>query len=291
MEERKTNEELLAEANKQIEELRNQYAQVATEIENLMKQNNQAPVQDYQQRLNTLLQKRDLINEKVSPILESQRVYQSIIDNKKKEEHKAVLSQVERILNYRITDTAGYEYNSELKAPQVLAKDKSTLREEQGRITIQLDNMYYDGQLDMKTWQTMKSHIRTEFDEMIKNAPAPVQTQNNNSQQNQQSQNSNSQHGTYSEQAEHMNGYSGSFNRKFKSVDETTNDILHSRSEEEIEQMRIQLEREQLKEKYGLSDDMLDEIIRQQQMLEFQNNQADNIEQTEQIEHTGHRMR
>lgn len=170
----KTSEDYLAEYTEKLNELRTKYGQIAKEIEDLMIRNIQSPISNYQQQLDLLLQQRDLINDQMEPLMHGQQLHQDAINRKKEEEHNKIISQVERLLNTRVTSTAGYEYDQQLKAPQTLLKDTSTLRQEQRKINQQLDELYYDGQLDHKVWQAMKKEIRIEYDKMIASAPKPI---------------------------------------------------------------------------------------------------------------------
>lgn len=167
--------------------MRIKYRQVANEIENLMIKNSQSPIADYQKQLENLISQRDLINERMEQTNSSRKTYEWIIQNQKETEHKNRIGQVERLLGIQITSNAGFIYDNELQVPRSVSKDTSTLRQEQGKINQQLDELYYDGKIDIKTWQTMKSEIGKEYDKMITSAPKPV----NQAQSNTQSSNVN----------------------------------------------------------------------------------------------------
>ncbi len=183
----KTDAEYLAEYTEKLDELRIKYRQVANEIENLMIKNSQSPIADYQKQLENLISQRDLINERMEQTNSSRKTYEWIIQNQKETEHKNRIGQVERLLGIQITSNAGFIYDNELQVPRSVSKDTSTLRQEQGKINQQLDELYYDGKIDIKTWQTMKSEIGKEYDKMITSAPKPV----NQAQSNTQSSNVN----------------------------------------------------------------------------------------------------
>ena len=52
---KKTPQERLSEINNELGNLRQQYGQIASRIETLMKQNSVSPIANYQQQLNLLL--------------------------------------------------------------------------------------------------------------------------------------------------------------------------------------------------------------------------------------------
>ncbi|UKI26446.1 MAG: hypothetical protein L6V91_06565 [Bacilli bacterium] len=73
-------------------------------------------------------------------------------------------------------------------------KDTATLRREQGAINKQLEQLYYDGELDLKTYNSMKMEVLREYDSMVAKAPKPTQppTRDESSFTQQQEQKSNS---------------------------------------------------------------------------------------------------
>lgn len=173
---KKTPEELLVDINKEIEELRQKYVEIAKQMESLMQRNAQSPISNYQQQLDVLIKRRDSINEAMSGLKSSQETYQSIIDYAVEEKHNAVIGQIERLFSTRIKGTAdtGRFIKTDMGMfPQMDLKDKSTLRNEQGNINKRLDELYYDGQLDIKTWQTMKTEVGKEYEKLIAKAPTP----------------------------------------------------------------------------------------------------------------------
>lgn len=174
VEERKTTSELLNEYNQQLAELQTKYGVIAKQMEDLMQQNALNPIANYQDRLNALIQQRDKISKEMEPVIHSQSTFQQAVDYEKEQEHKAVISQVERLLSTRIkgtSDTGKFIQTDIGMFPQMDMKDKSTLRDEQESICKQLDALYYNGQLDIKTWQAMKSEVNKEYEKLIAKAP------------------------------------------------------------------------------------------------------------------------
>lgn len=141
-----------------------------------MKQNATTPIANYQQQLNALIQQRDTLSSKISEQMSTQKTYQTIVDYEKEEAHKATIWQVEQLLGIRITNTAGMEVDPNRfgGVPQAIAKDTNVLSQELGNINQQLETLYYDGQLDLKTYQTMKKAVRDEYNKFSKEAPKPV---------------------------------------------------------------------------------------------------------------------
>lgn len=167
-------QEELGKLNEQMDSLRTQYGIITTQMENLMMRNQQTPISNYQQQLDTLMQQRDSISEQMTMTSSSQKTYQWIIDDEREKHHKAVISQVERLLSTHITSTAEFVYDSNLQMPRAVSKSSSSLRQEQGAINKRLEELYYNGQLDLKTYQAMKNEIRIEFDKMVARAPKPT---------------------------------------------------------------------------------------------------------------------
>lgn len=168
-EQREKNKEIqekLAKINQQIESLRQQYGVIVTQMEDLIERNAQSPIPNYHEQLNSLMQRRDLLNENIDRQMNIQRIYQNIIIYDDEAKHQSVVSQVERLFNIRITDTASYDVDPQQYGgvPKVVLKDSATLRKEQNTINQKLEKLYYDGQLDLKTYQSMKTEIAREYD-------------------------------------------------------------------------------------------------------------------------------
>ncbi len=290
MMENRTSESFLAEYTRKIEKLREQYEKVAHQMEELMKRNAQNPISSYREQLNKLIEQRDDIINQMDPLIESQRFYQHDIEMKKEAEHKAIISQVERLLDTRITDTSIFEYDRQLKVPRVFVKDSSTLRTEQGLINKQLDDLYYDGQLGNKRWQEMKKAIREEYDKMIKNAPQP-QSQTPPSDPGHQSSN----------QTPSSNKFTESFDRRYRPANSHEKEPIESEKEnpsEDRRDTRRAIWQQAIEEKYGTEYPTFDleEILRQQEMNELQRQrefdemQRQQMENMESPEHPGRRI-
>ncbi len=167
----KSLQEKLSDINKQIEGLREQYGVVATQMENLMKMNQQNPIPNYQEQLANLLSRLDQIGSKISSFIESKRVLEEDIKRQEQFKHNKIISQVEKMLSTRITSTAGYEYDDRLKEFKALSKDVSTLIKEQAIIFQQLEQLYYADSIDLETLNSMKTEVLKEYNEMVAKAP------------------------------------------------------------------------------------------------------------------------
>ena len=165
------NQEKFNQITKQVEELKIQYGRVATQIENLMIENSKTPIPNYQEQLNKLMAQRDSISKQMRIPMTLQREYQNIIDEEKRIKHKNVIFQVERLLGIHITPIAGCVYDNNLKMLRQILKDTNTLRQEHGTINKQLNQLFDDGKLDLKTYNEMKIEIIKEFNEMISKVP------------------------------------------------------------------------------------------------------------------------
>lgn len=170
----KSPQEKLVDVNKELIGLRQQYSVIAEQIEELMKRNQQSPVPNFQEQLNGLISKRDKISEDMRNPIWRQQTYEKIIRDQEETRHKAILFQVERLLSMHITPIAGFDYDNELKVPRALAKDTSQLSIEQGQVIQRLNELYFDGELDLKAKQDMVLEVIKEYEKMKKTAPKPI---------------------------------------------------------------------------------------------------------------------
>lgn len=171
----KTPQERLTDINKQLEQLRQQYGVIGKQIEDLMIKNQQSPIPNYQEQLAKLISQRDAISSSMTTQSSSKKTYEWVVQNERETEHKNKIAQVERLLGIRITSNAGFVYDNELQVPRSVSKDTATLRREQGAINKQLEQLYYDGELDLKTYNSMKMEVLREYDSMVAKAPKPTQ--------------------------------------------------------------------------------------------------------------------
>lgn len=166
--------------NQQLKFLQEQYGAIAKQIEQLMKHNSESPVDNYQEQLNLLISKRDMINTEMGPIISSHDHWKQIYDEEQNRKRTVELNnnirEVEQLLDIRINPTAIYEYDSETKQSKQILKDTSGLSKEQGIIIKKLDQMFYDGDLDAKSCNKMKIAVIHIYNEFIKRALGSTKT-------------------------------------------------------------------------------------------------------------------
>ena len=294
MEERKTASELLKEYNQQLAELQVKYGAVAKQMEDLMRQNASTPIPDYQDKLNSLIQQRDIISKEMEPVIHSQRTFQQTVDYEKEQEHKAVISQVERLLSTRIkatTDTGRFVQTDMGMFPQMDVKDTSMLSKEQGQVIQRLNDLWLDGEIDLKSKQKMVMEVIKEYQKMIKSAPKPIQKKTEDDNQRENNPNAPS---TNSNEQQYQNKYGYSemneeererFNARYQT--QTTSNKKENTEKKKLEEERRDLRRKQFGERMkqmGIDRDQMldmDELFRQQQIIEEMNREREEIEQIE----------
>lgn len=293
------NQTRLNEINQELTQTRQQYGAITQQMELLMKRNSETPIPNYQQQLDMLMKQRDSLTQTISEQMSTQKTYQNIIDYEKEQKHKATISQVERIMGIRITDTAGMAVDPNMYGgvPQALAKDTSTLRDEEGYINKTLEGMYYEGQLDIRTYQEMKAAVRKEYESFIKTAPKSIQQESDVASQTINPQQSNTpQPNTQTPTPERVEIIDplDELRRKhgyFDMMSEAERMEFDEKIEKAKQQVDIDDKRKRFKEIAGeMADETvfdLDAILRQQQLEEIARQQA---EQVEPVERTGRRM-
>lgn len=281
---KKTPQEKLTDINNQLEQLRQQYGVIGKQIEDLMIKNQQSHIPNYQEQLARLIIQRDAISSSMTTLGSSKKTYEWVVQNERETEHKNKIAQVERLLGIRITSNAEFVYDNELQVPRAVSKDTATLRREQGAINKQLEQLYYDGELDLKTYNSMKIEVLIEYDSMVAKAPKPTQqpTRDESSFTQQQEQNPTPVQHPYINPTVRKKVEE----RKSQTQDREMND------RKKLEEQRRELRRKQFEERartMGLDLDQivnLDSLFMQQEIIEQQA-----IEETEELEeHQGMMM-
>ena len=165
--EEKSYKELLEEVNKKLERLMRLYNIYGNKIENLMFHNAQYPIENYQQQLNHLIKEKDSISDEISNCWSLKNAYEWYINNNNENDHKNIISQVEKLLGIKISIVDRYVCSEEYKAPVIIAKDELVLREEQFIIYQKLQELYYAGDIDIKTYNNMKAEVSKEYEYLI----------------------------------------------------------------------------------------------------------------------------
>ena len=292
----KTSAQYLQEYNQKLKYLQEQYGLVATQIEKLMQHNSQSTVADYQQQLKDLTAQRDMISDEMSPIIESQRLWQRTVEEEKQREHQATISQVEKLLGIHIDPVAEFVYDNELKAPRRILKDTSRLAQELGLNKRKLEQLFYDGKLDMKSYNKMTIAIINEYHQMQKSAPKPKTTAPPSKDDDEffqrQEQNPTPVPQPYRQEVKH--------HTEKKEVEHKSQSTSHQHTEKSQDRKKLEEERRDLRRKQfeerakamGIDTSKvanLDEIFRQQQMIEQQRLMQEQ-EEIEEIEHHGMSM-
>ena len=100
--------------------------------------------------------------------------FEEITPEQKQLRHKGLISQVEQLLGIQITSVAGFVYDNDLQVPRKFLKDTSILGQECGTIIKRLEQLFYEGNLDFKTYNDMKLAIFKEYRNMASKAPKPT---------------------------------------------------------------------------------------------------------------------
>lgn len=275
--------ELLNEYNKQLAELQTKYGTISKQMEDLMKQNASSPTSDYQEKLNTLIQERDKISKEMEPVVKSQRNLQQAVNFEKEQEHKAVISQVEKLLSTKIkatTATGRFVKTDRGMFPQMDIKDSLTLIKEQGQIVQSLNDLYFNGEIDLRSKQKMTIEVIKEYQKMIKDAPRPSldKTGADNQKENKPNvPNSNDEEQEY----RHKYGYD--------MMSEDEKEIFEERLRQQREKEKLEEERElngyqfgeKIEQEETYKDKMfdMDELFREEQIIEEINREQEEIHQ------------
>lgn len=230
--------------------------------------------------LNTLIRERDKISKEMEPVVKSQRNLQQAVDFEKEQEHKAVISQVEKLLSTKIkatTATGRFVKTDMGMFPQMDIKDSLTLIKEQGQIVQSLNDLYFNGEIDLKSKQKMTIEVIKEYQKMINDAPRPSLDKTGADNQKENKPNVANSNGK-EQQYRHKYGYD--------MMSEDEKEIFEERLRQQREKEKLEEERElngyQFEEKTetdkGKMFDM-DELFREEQMIEEINREQEEIHQ------------
>lgn len=183
-------EETLKAVELDIVNLRNRASLINQEIEKYMSDETIKRDSNYQNKLNELLQKRDELYSQSEQLMEYKRTLESNIKHTRQTERKNKISQIEKLLGIQITDQKGYTVENGMNVPKIELKTKQELVIEQGSIFRKIDELYDEGEIDLKTKQDIQNVIRSEYERMINNAPQVSVT---NQKTNEESQNNNTE--------------------------------------------------------------------------------------------------
>lgn len=165
---------MLSAIAEELNKLREQCKVVITQIETLMEQNRKNMIANYQEQLNILIEERDSLYVSISDKMRAYESLESIIKQAQEQKQSAVLHQIEKLLNIEIKDSEETTVieNAFGKFLKDEIKDVSKLLEEQKNIIKKLEELYYNGQLDLTSYQEMKNAINTEYAKFVKKSQA-----------------------------------------------------------------------------------------------------------------------
>lgn len=239
--ERKTLSDFSKEYSEKYNVLCAKYVEILGIMNNLMQQNEKTSIPDFQEKLNSLKKQKEAINKEMNPIIKCRQLIQQAVNQEMEKEHTRTIFQVENLLNTVITPDSGeYEYDHQLDVLNALKKDSSILREEKETIKRQLTQLYRDKKLELNTYNKMRLAVIEEYNRLIAKV-SRLHEQNN--------LNSNSENTSVS--------YTGQ-------LDKSKSKVVNNKN------MNQTLENERTNKKFDISDDMLDEILRQEQALDMQ---------------------
>lgn len=172
----KENTEVIAEVNKDLITKRQDYGVIATQIEELMIQNQKSLLPDYEQRLALLIQQRDEISKNINELMNYQATLQNNINYDEEQKLNNSIFQVEKLLGINITAIDNYVVDLQRVGgtPQAISKSTMELLKEQSIIIEQLDDLWFSGKLDLKRANRLKSAVRTKYQQMITLASKPT---------------------------------------------------------------------------------------------------------------------
>lgn len=278
--EQSTDSELPSEYDKQLAELQAKYGTISKQMENLMQQNASNTIPNYQERLNTLIRERDKISKEMEPVVKSQRNLQQAVDFEKEQEHKAVISQVEKLLSTKIkatTATGRFVKTDMGMFPQMDIKDSVTLIKEQGQTIQGLNDLYFNGEIDLKSKQKMTIEVIKEYQKMIKDAPRPSLDKTGADNQRENKPNVSNSNGK-EQQYRHKYGYDMMSEDEKEIFEEM---LSQEREKEKLEEggdsNKYQFEEKTETDKGKMFD--MDELFREEQMIEEINREQEEIHQ------------
>lgn len=278
--EQSTASELLSEYDKRLAELQVKYGTISKQMEDLMQQNASSPTSNYQEKLNTLIQERDKISKEMEPVVKSQRNLQQVVAFEKEQEHKAVISQVEKLLSTKIkatTDTGRFVKTDMGMFPQMDMKDSVTLIKEQGQTIQSLNDLYFNGEIDLKSKQKMTIEVIKEYQKMIKDAPRPSLDKTGADNQRENKHNVPNSNGK-EQQYRHKYGYDMMSEDEKEIFEEM---LSQEREKEKLEEggdsNKYQFEEKTETDKGKMFD--MDELFREEQIIKEINREQEEIHQ------------
>lgn len=219
----------------------------------------------------------------MEPVVKSQRNLQQAVDFEKEQEHKAVISQVEELLSTKIkatTATGRFVKTDMGMFPQMDIKDSLTLIKEQGQIVQSLNDLYFNGEIDLKSKKKMTIEVIKEYQKMIKDAPRSSLDKTDADNQRENNPNVSSSN---DEEQEYRHKYG------YDMMSEDEKEIFEERLRQQREKEKLEEERdlngyqfgEKIEQGETYKDKMfdMDELFREEQIIEEINREREEIHQ------------
>ena len=140
-----------------LKQLKEEYDKIEKQISSLERFSKEHAVINYQAKLNNLTKQRDDILKLMNELMEQLKKK----DSTKVQSHGDVINQVEKLLGISIKANG----------------NKTTLLQDKIRVYKQLEQLYKDGKIDIRTYTQMKKEVIIEYDDMIAVAPVEERAQ------------------------------------------------------------------------------------------------------------------
>lgn len=157
IEQKKTPEDELRNINASLAYSRKSYNNIATRIENLMKQKQSNPNISVDDELAELIERRDALLNSMSSDIRSYEYYEDLI-------RTGAIHDLESTLDIRITDISGYDVRGNVPIEIKKTAEELTSEAEMHRYTV--DRMFYSGKIDKTRYEELKSKISYVYDNM-----------------------------------------------------------------------------------------------------------------------------
>ena len=140
-----------------LKQLKEEYDKIEKQISSLERYSKEHTVINYQTKLNNLTKQRDDILKLMNELM----VQLKKKDSTKVQSHDDVINQVERLLGISIKQNG----------------NKTTLLQDKIRVYKQLEQLYNDGKIDIRSYTQMRNEVIKEYDAMIAAAPNEINEQ------------------------------------------------------------------------------------------------------------------
>lgn len=165
--------QILESLKDEIESSRTELATLEKKITELKAKNEKKEVEDFKSKLKVLKSKKEEITNRIGLLRYRKNILESVSNYEKETISKTILDLVEQVLNIKITPVLGYLVDGD--TPEILLKDYHTLLYEYNSIISDLEALYKSGKIQKKTFDTMSSVVRTEYNRYKRKAPREIE--------------------------------------------------------------------------------------------------------------------